>query len=443
MNRIFIFIWRTFLVYLCVSVSSGTMYAAVEELTVTPALLYTNWAETNEFCTGVLTIETPAIAPSSRYPVQVVLLIDASLEMEGAAIQQAKLSAQNIINLLSDDDLFGLVTYSQYVSEVFALQPLNPNNRKNALSAVNRIKYEKGRDLSEGLKKGAEQFTKYKGQRCSGQYLVILTNGNPDMGITDREKLTDLASTLAHKNTFQITTIGYDKKFDELFLIGCSQKTGGRAYFIEEEQIAQLTKIITSELKRITATCVKSLTIECFLPSGTTIKTVSGATLQDGKIVIGDLPADMRLMVVFTLAGRPSRSKEIEFSIDYNEPVRLTNRKARLYLDMPVAAAKAEFDEQYAPQLLDYTTKQGLYEAVEQIRTGEKYVRNDFGNSFKKTILSLEQDNVQLKSDYLTQAIIELKKTHKDLVNEAIENDLLLKRIKYSFLLFSYGQIGQ
>ncbi len=411
----------------------------LKELTLEGGLMYTAWSDSNESITCGLTIETPTALPADRYPIQVVIIIDASIKMEGAAIQQAKVSAKTVVDLLSDKDMFGLITYSQYAREVFSLQPLNQNNRRSAASAINRIKYEKGRNLSEGLKKGAEQFGKFKGQRSSGQYVLLITNGNPNQGTTDYGKLLSQATTLAGKYNFHITTIGYDRFYNEDFLIGCAEKTGGRAYFIEEEEINTMTKVVTDEIRRITETCVQEVTLEIITPSSTTIVNVYGGTMKDDKIIVGNLSAGLKQSIIFDLKGRPSRRKDLEVNVDYVEPVRMTPRTTREYIDIPVSSGKPDYDKNFAPLLLNYTIQKGLAEAIVQIRNSEKYVRKDFAVSFKETIKLLEQDNVTFKSDYLSEAIEYFKQVRHDIENGAIEDDLLTKRIKYKFLKLTYG----
>lgn len=424
---------------LTISLTGRVTAEEAKELSITGGLLYRTWAESHTSLTCALTIKTPSEVPKGRYPVQVVCVIDASLKMEGAAIQQAKASAKGVLDLLSDEDMFGLVTYSQYARELFPLKPLNPNNRRNALNAVSRIKYERGRNLSEGMKKGAEQFGKYKGLRSSGQYMLIITNGDPDKGITDPAKLISSAKALAKKNSFHITTVGYDRFFDENMLIALAEKTGGRAYFMAEENIGDMTKIVSREIKRITETSVQKVTIEIITPSGSTIEKVCGGTQEGDNIILGTLQADLKKIIIFDIAGRPSKRKDLEINISHVEPIRMTSRNSRIYLDIPIGSEDPKYDEKFAPIILDFLIQRGLSERIEQIRNNENQVRKDFADLFKETVKKLEQDNVVLQSEYLAKKVEDFKQVQRDIENGAIEDNLLTKRIKYSFLALTYG----
>lgn len=426
-------------VCLLLLVPSQISYAEeVKELQIKGGLLYQAWSDSAESMPCGITIHTPTAVPD-RYPLQVVMLIDASYHMEGAPIQQAKASAKAVLDLLADTDMFGLITYSQYARDLFSIQPLNPNNRRNAVSAIDRSKYEKGRNLSEGLLKAGEQFNKFKGQRSSGQYIILITNGNPDKGVTDFSQLLDQVTKLAEDYNVHFTTIGYDQFYDENFLIDCARKTGGRAYFIEEMAINTMTAIVIDEVKRITETCVLDVTVELITPSASSIDHVYGGALRDDKIYIGNLAAGLKQSILFELTGRPKRRRDLEVNVDYMEPVRKTPRTERIYVDIPVGTGHQSYDTQFGPLLLNYTIQKGLAEAIEQIRDGESYVRKDFAESFKQTIKQLEQDNVSLKSDYLAESIKYYKQVRHDIENGAIEDALLTKKIKYHFLELTYG----
>lgn len=412
----------------------------VKELTVTGGLMYTSWVESDKSIACGLTIETPSTTPTGRYPLQVVLVIDASRKMEGAAIQNAKTCAKNILDKLLDTDMFGLITYSKYARIVSPLQPLNANNRRNAASAISRIKYDVGRNLSDGLKKGAEQFSKFKGQRSAGHHILLFTNGEATVGTTDLSQLQSLAIDLSKEYDIRISTFGYDRFYNEDFLIGVAKKTDGRAYFIEEEKMAGMTYPADKEIKRIMETYANDVTLEIIIPSGSEIKNVHIGKLEDEKITIGKVQAGIKLPVNFDIVGRPSRRKDLEINIEYAEPVRLSPRKKRIYLDIPLSSGEPEYDEKFAPELVEFNTYLDVVETIEKIRGKDKNVRIKYADEFKETVKKLEHVDVKLHSDYFSECVKHFWQLHRDIENAAIEEELLIKRIKYKFLELIYGK---
>lgn len=412
---------------------------SIKELTVTGGLINTSWVESQKSITCGLTIETPSTLITDRHPLQVLLIIDASRKMEGAALQNAKTCAKNIIEKLLDKDKFGVITYSKYARIISPLQPLNPNNRRNAINAINRIKYDVGRNLSEGLKKGAEEFSRFKGQRSAGHHIMIFTNGEATEGITDLSQLQSLALNLSKEYDLHISTFGYDRFYNEDFLINLAKKTDGRAYFIEEKKMAEMTYPADKEIKRIMETYANDVTLEIIVPSGSEIKNVYGGKLKGEKIIIGKVQSGIKLPVIFNITGRPSRRKDLIINIDYVEPVRLSPRKSHIYLDIPLGSGKPDYDKKFAPELIEFNTYREVVETIETIRGKEKGARVKYAEQFKETVRKLEQVCVELHSEYFTGCVEHFWQLQRDIENQAIEDELLTKRIKYNFLKLIYG----
>ncbi len=410
------------------------------ELKVNGGLMYTSWVESDDKMPCILTIETPQISSQERYPLQVILLIDASQHMIGAPIQNAKITAKQILGALSDKDMFSIITYSAYARIIIPLQPMNSNNRRSAEGAINRIKYENNRNMSEGLKKAAEQFNRYKGQRSSGHYIMLLTNGDPDKGTTDPKQLLSSVEDLSKKYDVKMSTLGYDKDFNENFLIDCATKTGGQAYFVEEENISEIPKIFTDEMRRITNISTHSVTLEIIPPSGATITNIEGGKLVDGKIFISDIQAKITKPVMFELKGRPNKSRDLEVNIEYVDPVRLTSRKSRIYIDVPLGSGGHEYDKDFGPKLIEYTVHKNVAQTVEKLKEGNKNLRRDYGEKFRLTVKKLEKDNLIIRSDYLEEAIKNFTQLQRDIENAAILDPILTKRVKYSLLKLLYGK---
>jgi uncharacterized protein YegL len=402
--------------------------------------MYTSWIESDETMTCGLTIETPTMPSQERYPLQVILLIDASQHMIGSPIQNAKMSAKTILGSLSDKDMFGIITYSAHVRIVVPLQPLNSNNRRSAEGAINRIKYENNRDLSDGLKKAAEQFNRYKGQRSSGHYIMLFTNGDPDKGTTDPDGLLSLVKDLAKEYNIKISTLGYDRYYNENLLIDCATETGGQAYFVEEEDISEVPKVFADEMRRITSISIHKVTLEIIPPSGATVTNIEGGKLKDGKITLGDLQAEKTKSVIFELKGRPSKSRDLEVNVDYVDPVRLTSRKTRIYIDVPLSSGEHEYDKNFGPWLIEYSVQKNVAEAVEKIKEGKKDFRREYGEQFKEKVKQLEKDNLIIRSDYLKEAINDFAQLQRDIENAAILDPILIKQVKYRLLQLLYGK---
>ncbi len=407
---------------------------AADDLTVKGGLMYTSWVESESSILCGVTIETPSKPTGNRNPVQIIFLIDASHYMVGNLLQNAKTSAKKILNSLLDKDMFGVITYSSHARTIVPLQPLNSNNRKNAEKAINRLKYENDRDLLRGLKMVDDEFNRVKGQRSEGHYLLLFTNGNPNKGVTDPGELLSNIQGLAKKHDLQVSTFGYDRFFDEDFMITCAKKTNGRAFFIEEEEISTLPRIINEEIKRIISISAKNAIVEISLPPNCSLKNVNGGLLQDNKISIGDIQENVKKPLIFEINKRPSRSKEMIVNVEYIEPIRLTNRKTREYIDIPLNTGTPEYDKNYAPWLLEFSIQSEFTKAIEKIKKGKKTYRKNYGDQFKETVKKWKKVDNILRAPYFTEALNRFEELQLDIENAAIFDELLIKRAKYKLL---------
>ncbi len=412
----------------------------VKELTVSGGIMYTSWVESDSSITCGLTIETPVAVAENREPLQIVLVIDVSRPMEGAALHNAKISAQNILNNLNDKDMFGLVSFSSYARVAFNLQPLNANTRQTALNAIDRLKNEDSRNISEGLIKGAEQFSRFKGQQTAGRYMFLITNGDPDKGVTDQGEILKLAQKFSRTHDMHISTLGYDMYYNEKFLISFAEKTGGRAYFVEEDNVDDIRVAFNPEIERISETFAQDVTLEITIPSGSVIENVYGGALQGQKILVGNIQAGVKQPLFFDIVKRPSRRKDAIVNVDYIKPVKLSSRKIRIYIDIPLGTGEHTYDETYAPMLIEFITLRDLAETIDRVQEDRKTARREYATQFKETFKRLKQENVSIQSDYLSEVLEYFSQIEQDIENSAIEDSLLVKRIKYRFLDLLYGK---
>ena len=410
----------------------------IKNLKVSGGLLYKSWVESDTSMIGGITIETPANTTNDRNPLQVLLLVDVSQSMMGEALQNAKKSALTVVKHLMDKDIFGLITYSGYGKVLIPMQPLNSNNRNSVIRDISRLKHENKRNLSEGLKKTFEQFERYKGQRSLGKYIFLLTNGNANDGVTETSQLLTMAESFSHQNKVSFSTFGYNRNFDSEFLISLAQQTWGHAYYIDESNVQNMSDYFQKEITRINDISVQNLYIEIKTPSVSSIKNVNGGVLTDeGTIFVGNFQANIKKNVVFEIAGRPDRRKELLINIRYIEPKRLTKRKTRVYIDIPVSTGKPSYDRNYGPVLIEYTTKRDLAEKITIIK--EKKGRIAYVKQVNEKILLLENDNNSINSDHISDFIQRLNQIKNDLANGAIESELLMKRLKYDFVALTYA----
>lgn len=420
-------------------VSSFGIFAELNEIALTGGPLYAEWSQADSSITCGLMVKAPSDGSKDRDPLQVLLVIDMSRSMEGAALQNAKSAAHTVLKSCADNDMFGIITFSDNAQTAFPLQPITGNNRQTAQSVISRLRYGGDRNLYSGIQSSVEQFKRFKSYRSSGRHMLLLTNGDPDRGKKNKNELISYIEKMADDYSFQISTFGYDFHFDENFLTACARKTRGRAYFIEEDSVSVMAGYFQKEMKKIADIAAQHVTLHIAVPEGTVMRNVYGGEVKDNTIAIGNVSPQSSHPVFFDLVKRPSRRRDIPVTIRYTEPIQQVSRKVRTYLDIPFTDENPVYNKEYAPMIMEFLTLRHLAETIDIINSSDKAVRRSYAESFQKKVKEFEHAAISIRSDRMKDVMERFKNIERDLENTAIESLLIIKRVKYQFLAFLYG----
>jgi Mg-chelatase subunit ChlD len=408
------------------------------EVTVSAAPIYRGWSDQDSSITCGLTIQAPSVTSQRRKQVQLILAIDVSHTMQGEPLQNAKKAAQAVVDALSEGDLFGLITYSTYGRVVCPLQPLTKVNRRSVQTAIDCLGDEKDRNLLEALTKADAEFARFKGQDVLGRYVFVLTNGNPDKGVTDTAEILSGARSLAQRQGVGISTFGYKQDaydFNEDLLMDLAFQNNGRAYFIEEH--GDMIKPFMAETQRVCQAAVRRLEIEILPPDNAKVEYVEGAVFANNRLIIGEMAAASTRLVIFDLAGRPAKQKDCVINVYNLDADEYSIHKRRNYLDIPLTTGISQFNPAIAPQILVYELQAFMAGSQKELIAN----RQDFYTVFRSHLLELERYNGQLNSDYIRQADERFKTFGETvLANAALQDALVIKRIKYDAAKMLYGE---
>jgi hypothetical protein len=412
------------------------------ELVIAGGSVFMAWPETDSFMTCGLTILSPRNRAPRRKPVHLVVLIDISRQMQGEPLGAVKQAIQAAIEKLNDGDMFGLVSFSTYIRDVFPMQVINPGVRASAQAAVAGLGDEDRRNTLDGIRRAMELFDRFKGQDATGRYLFLITNGNPDNGTTDGRKVLDETVRLAADAGVSISTFGFryfdrgGENFDEDVLLAMADRTGGRYHFIDDPE--NIGMKIMQEADLACNATARKITIRITPPGKVSfVSNVAGGIVAgDGTISVGDMaPAGMR-MVVFDIEGRPKRQNDCEVTAKYLEADGLTEREMRTYINIALASGAPRLNPAVAPRVIAFDLQASLAETAEQLAVN----RSEYTMVFKDKIKDLEQENVILDSDYIRQVLSYYERFERILTNSSVENTVVQKTIKYRALQMLSGE---
>jgi Ca-activated chloride channel family protein len=174
--------------------------------------------EATDTVTVMLELLAPAAAedPAHERPEHTaIVVLDRSGSMHGGRLDAAKRAVVDLVARLDDRDNFGLVTFDSTVSVVVAAGTVANLGREKIARAVAGIQPGGMTDLSSGYLRGLQEARRVCGP--AGATLVLLSDGHANSGITDPDRLREVAAN-GGKQAITTSTIGIGEGYDENLL---------------------------------------------------------------------------------------------------------------------------------------------------------------------------------------------------------------------------------
>jgi hypothetical protein len=362
--------------------------------------------------------------------------------MQGEPLKYAKKAAIAAVEQLADGDLLTIAAFSTYGRVVFPMQPLNASTRSNAHSAISGLGDEERRNTMEGFKKTFEQFERFKSREDVGRHIIIITNGDPNQGTTGGEAVEEEIIEKARDRNISVSTFGFryfdrsGEDFNEDVLYTLAEKTGGRYHYIWD--VEKMVLMVQREASRIANATARDVRVEIIAPGRSSeIGGVEGARVQDdGKLFVGDMAPGAFRLIIFEIQGRPKRQRDCEVIVTYIEPDRMSEREIRSYLEIPLTSGSTRLNPDFAPRIIVFDLQASLAETTPNLKKN----RREYTVVYRDKIKELEQENVLLDSDYISEALDYYESFERDLMNSTVENSVVIKLIKYRARQILYGQ---
>ena len=251
------------------------------------------------------------VAGGERAPINLALVIDRSSSMRGPRMAQAIRAAGQVVERLEARDRLTVVVFDAAARVVFGPDGMTAGNREKAARAVADLETGVGTNIAAGIKLGADKL-RAGYVRGALSRLVLLTDGQPSVGVTDPERLSAIAAVEGQSGV-AITAMGIGEGFEEELLADMARRSGGGFYYLAGpadipaafgRELAGLFAIAATaaELKLVPAEPVTAVDLLHRLPS---------RPVEDGLVVeVGEVAAGEPRLVLFRLtrdAGADSR----------------------------------------------------------------------------------------------------------------------------------------
>ncbi|HYC30661.1 MAG TPA: VWA domain-containing protein [Gemmatimonadales bacterium] len=192
--------------------------------------------------------------PTCRAPINVALVLDRSGSMSGMPLEAAKEAAARFASFLSPADRVAVVTFDDDVETVFGPAA---GGDPAVLDAIARVYPGGSTNLSGGWLQGRKLV--HEGRVEGTNRVVLLTDGQANVGITDPAKLAGLARG-GEQKAVSTTCIGFGAHFNEDLLQALAQAGGGNWWYVESED--QMAGIFAGEIEGLVALAAQNVELE-------------------------------------------------------------------------------------------------------------------------------------------------------------------------------------
>lgn len=251
-------------------------------------------------------IEAEEVPDSERTPVNLSLVIDRSSSMRGPRIAAAVQAASQVVDKLDSRDRLSVIAFDAAARTVFGPASLTRDAKKRLLRALGSLRTGVGTNLAAGIKKGSEAL-RSGFVRGALTRLVLLTDGQPSVGITDPNRLAAIAEKEANRGV-TLTTMGLGEGFDDELLAELA--TRGRGGFHYLANPSDIPGAFGRELAGVFAIAATKTEIK-IRPGDDTqavevLHRLPSRPLDDGlAIELGEIAAGTPRQVLFQLIRKP------------------------------------------------------------------------------------------------------------------------------------------
>ncbi|MEX2473509.1 MAG: VWA domain-containing protein [Gemmatimonadota bacterium] len=192
---------------------------------------------------ALLRIEGEAPPIEGRTPLNLSLVLDRSGSMAGEPLRAARDAAITLVRRLRPEDVVSVVAYDDQVHVV--AEPATGEEQEDVTGRIASIGTGGTTNLSGGWLRGRE-LVAVRLREGGVNRILLLTDGQANQGITDRDRLQGLCRMSAEHGV-TTTTIGFGAHYDEDLLRGMADAGRGSTYYIEHAD--QATGVFEEELE--------------------------------------------------------------------------------------------------------------------------------------------------------------------------------------------------
>lgn len=298
-----------------------------------------------------------------RNPLNLAMVLDKSGSMEGEKIVSLRQAAENVIDMLDQEDYVSITAFSD---RVFKVAPSQPAIDKASLkAAIGNIRDGGGTAMSGGMQQGLKELDKYLTDDRTNR-MLLLTDGQT---FGDEDECRELGANMGAKGIV-IKALGLGEDWNEDLLDQVAEASGGNADFIETPD--EINAFFEEAVQRMQAAVIQNGQLILRLVDGVVPRQVWRVTPmienlgyqpladQSVQVDLGTMDKDegVSLLVELLVAPRPEGTFRIaQAEVNYDIPaLNLVAEKAKadIMLDF---TSDAELSKEYDAQTMNLVEK--------------------------------------------------------------------------------------
>ncbi len=272
---------------------------------------------------AVLDISAVDVPGAARAPVNSALVIDRSGSMAGAKLVSAKRAAERYIDLLQPTDRLAIVSYSND-AEALTGRFATAENKQAMRRFIHTLTEGGGTNLEAGLRRGRAELLALKGD-FSANRMLVLSDGQPTLGATSSNELTQLAAQL-HAEGFSVTAMGIGADVNETLMDQVAQVGGGAYGFVSTNDSASLQAFFEKDFSQASTMVARNASLLLTLPANVEVRDVFGRTFtNNGRevlVALNDFSARQHEKVTLRLSAATASATALDigrFSLRYED----------------------------------------------------------------------------------------------------------------------------
>jgi Ca-activated chloride channel family protein len=251
-------------------------------------------------------LEAAAAPAGERPPVNLSLAIDRSSSMRGPRIRQAVRAAAELVSRLGPADRLTMIAFDSTPRTLFGPEQLTPEAIATAHRALAELQTGVGTNLAAAVRKGAEAITSGF-VRGALSRLILLTDGQPSVGITDASRLCALVEK-EYERGVATTAMGIGEGFEDELLAEMARRGRGGFHYLADA--SDIPAAFGRELDGVFAIAATDTHVK-ILPHGDVVSVdllhrLPSRVLDDGlQIDVGEVAAGAPRQVLLKLVRNP------------------------------------------------------------------------------------------------------------------------------------------